>query len=140
MQQKMIKLLLLFAFVVPCHTAAVSNKELSDLNEKLNYSLVYIDDSARDSMMALGDLLPDNWSSTFKDLRQDFEDGATVAPYDSVDTVVSECLAACEMLTHDQLRPIQADLEDYQQALHAGHVHINALENDDADHMQIKKT
>ena len=85
------------------------------LDKMLNDSPVYIGSHARKSIIDLEDLLPHYpWSSKFKNLSKKIRNEATVALYQDVDHVVNECLEVCDILSHHQLRPMQAHLENYK--------------------------
>lgn len=146
MKRTIIKLSLLLALLMPSGTTIAADAQkaadakkllaaLSDvraLDEKLNYSLVYLDRDVRRSIVELEQLLPDyNWSAKFKALCADIEDASNVAHCDDVKAIINECLEACKNLPCD----IQGCLEKYKQTLHAGNAHISALDmaNDDTD-------
>jgi hypothetical protein len=96
--------------------------------EQPDYSLVYISTQARKSIVELQDLLPNyNWSLLCQMIYKDIKDENSVIPYAQIDQIIDECLEAYAMLPKNQFQFIQKELSDYQQALHAGMIHVETL-------------
>lgn len=130
MKQKGIKLLFLLSLLGPGQIIMAKDsqedKDIEALNEQCNYSLVYLDENARNSIVELNNLLPNHpWSTAFKNLCQDIKDEGTVALYEQVDQVIDECLGACKKVSDDK---VKTDLKNYKKMLQDGAAHISVLD------------
>jgi hypothetical protein len=111
---------------------ALSCKDVSNFNEQLYRSLVYVNKDARESIAVLNHLLPEHpWSTTCKRVCLDIQDEVNVMPCKDVACVVDECLEACKNFPHEKIETIQSELTQYKEILHAGQAHVCNWKNDD---------
>jgi hypothetical protein len=126
---KKIALLLLLCLPVQVISNDLHDLEIQTLNTHLNNELVYLSQEVRQTILDLRYLLPTHaWSTPCDILSLDIEEDGNVAVYKQMDSIVKECLEACDQLSHDQRSALQASLEEYQALLWSGRAHLTFSE------------
>ena len=133
MKQKCIGLLLTL-LLTPLHTMGINRSQytidIAALDEQLDRSLVCIDKNVSESIINLEKALPYyTWSQDFRNMCQDIRNEGSIAPYKCVDSIVNECLTACNCLPYEQKKYIENCLTEYKELLYSGKAHISTIEN-----------